>query len=74
MNIYKWSFLVLISCIWILLYQADMIKRFDKPQWGIMIMLTIMALFGFSVLHWGFKEPKKPNSELFSRYWDNVNE
>ena len=72
MNIYKWSFLVLITAIWILLYQEDMIKDFDTPQWGIMIMLTFIAIFAFSLLQWSFKEPKKEKSELFTRYWKNI--
>ena len=75
MNIWKWSFLVLITIMWILLYLDNKLVEFDKAQWGIMIMFNFVSIFAFFLLQWVFKICKKedkPNSELFTRYWENI--
>jgi len=50
MFVYKWSFLVIISLIWIGLYSKGYLAKFDKVQWALMIYLSFMSIFAFVMI------------------------
>lgn len=50
MSLYQWSFVVLIVTLWILLFVQDIPAEWGTIQWVVMMMLTGMSAFAFSII------------------------
>jgi len=59
MSLYQWSFVVLIVTLWILLFVQDIPAGWGTSQWVVMMMLTGMSAFAFSIIQSSIKNDEK---------------